>query len=301
MASTEIADLNLPFITTAIDHSIADRIDCAGVSDDGDVPVILHRDDEQVQVPITALKMAERLRAAPRRALGSATCETRAAFVQHVNRMKGDHTALWAALRGPLTAIFDYHAPDRPSWMDLRAKFEPKHSEQFKAWNKEQKLTPEQLVELFDARYEDLAMPETKGKDGKVVRLKGEEPSKLVAAFSDVTIGSKSVRKKLNHVTGRMELTVTDAGASGGPQKHDLPHVFWVAVPVFEGEAKAALQMRITYITGSDGQFKVAPHNSQPTIDLAYELIRSSIAEETGLAITLGTPEKAPDGLHWMR
>ena len=238
-----------------------------------------------VQVLTDVMAARDALAPAPRRREGTAVLHEQQSFIDHVNRFKSDHTAIFAA-SNKLTAIYDYH-PEGPevthaAWRRHQAVYVCPFSEEFHAWRGKAGnwLSLDAFAEFVEERFDDIAS-EKGYPDRKTVLM-------LARDFEHVATGT--VTRRRDPRTG--DYTMTSKVATDEKKSTTVPSAFLIAVPIYAGGDLRAIEARIR-LKVDQGNPSIAfdLHRVNEHIREAFAKIREEVAAATELPVFAGAAE----------
>lgn len=255
----------------------------------------------------TSKSLLEKYRDAPERRSGTATLDTLASLIAHVNRNKDDDSVLFAevgddASEPKLFAVYDYNrkGPDgAPRFGTHRAVYEFPISDEWTAWfgQSGKPLSQSDFARFIEDRLADIADPTTPKEFAKefakLFSVTFASASKLLELSKGlhVHVGSK-VENRVNPNTGEAALVfVTDHTDAGG-KRLDVPGAFLLALPIFTGGARYQIPVRLRYrVNGGDIKWFFELHRAKAAFDHAIDEASDEAQKATGLPLFKGTPE----------
>jgi hypothetical protein len=229
--------------------------------------------------------------AGPDRREGTAAHQSLESFIQHANRFKAPHSAVWAnPSRRTLTSVLDYHPEgwDKPArWGKHRGTYLCPLSEAWQAWGGGTALKLEQqaFAELLDSRDRELASGAL--PNGKPA----PDPAALITLASNLEVYSTATAKRERDPnTGRLKLSYTeDKGVSGTVVP---PPSFLIFIPVFQDNESETLEVRLR-VEVEDGQatFLAQIHAAGDVLRRAFTEVCDRVGQSTELPVFHGEPE----------
>lgn len=254
---------------------------------------------------VSIKKLIDEYRTAPERKKGTARLNEPASFIEHVNRMKDESTALFAKAdrREPsITAVYDYHELDgSPRFCEHRAVYTFPLSEEWKAWagpnGPDHSMGQQQFAEFIEDRQPDLEPPASAGKKTQeyadALGCELATPGQIIALSRGLamTVDHELVNTiRTGSGECQMVFKETHKGVNGEPLK--IPGAFLISVPFFVGGQPWVIPVRLRYRAGNGTvvwwyQLALVDVLFREAIDL--EIAR--ISEGTNLRAFIGTPE----------
>lgn len=238
------------------------------------------------------VRSLEALESEPTAKRGHANLHDVASFVAYVNAHKGAGTAIgWtvgasavAAGHPTVLAVLDGHASDGPGWGRYTASLVFEFSRQFKAWNgiSGKAMTQAEIAEFVEELIADIAQPS------------GGALFEMVRAFTVSRNIQYSAAMNLN--SGTVDLVYRDADAAAAqPSTVRVPEVFTLAIPVFAGDERVAVEVRFRYRLQDAGKLSITFKLTQieDVIEAAVAARVEAIAKGTGITPLRGTLPKA--------
>lgn len=246
----------------------------------------------------------------PDRRTGTAALRRIDSFVEHVNRFKSEHSALFAVpddSNARVFCVFDYNpaGPDNASaaFGKHRASYTFQISKEWAVWSSVfgKDLTVQKFAELIEDRLLDI--DDLKGTDPNTSRAWdfAEKLSTRIATAAEMLELSRgmavNVKMRVSHVTRlssnerRMHLETEHQGPDGA--QLNVPGAFAIAIPVFEGGDPYRLPIRIRYEVSEQKliTWKLLPHREDLSFKDAFDRAIAKVKEGTQLPLFYGTPE----------
>lgn len=242
---------------------------------------------------------------------GTARVQTLAAFIDLVNRHKGDHSAVFGDLnwRAPsLLAVIDYH--DRVGAIDDASALDPvarhlRHRiaypfplhEIWRTWLAAdgKAMTQEDFAEYIEEHLPELTSP-SPAEAADAERTYGTTiatPSDMLTLSRglEVVVGAKvKNNQRLQSGEGQILFETEHRDANGAPLK--VPGLFMINVPVFEGGDPVSFVVRLRYrVKGGDVVWSFKLLRPDVYIDGAVTGAFQRVRDETALPLYLGSPE----------
>lgn len=185
----------------------------------------------------------EKYRLTPRRTAQTVTIHNAADFTRYVNRFKNEATTVYADLSNTrFTAVIDHPEKDAPAWGSHRATYACPHSRSWETWSKAdgKKMSQHDFAKFIEDNLPDVQEPS--GSDILMVS-RTLEAKKKVDFQSGVRLDNGEVQITYNE----------EIQGTAGKGTIEIPEVFKLGIPVFEGGDHYALDARLRYRIG-DGQ-----------------------------------------------
>jgi uncharacterized protein YfdQ (DUF2303 family) len=212
----------------------------------------------------------------------SVTMHDAASFTAYVVRYKSAATQLFAEPgflangAAHVTAVLDYHEPNRPDRCAHVATYLPRYSEQWQRWHKaaQQPMKQAEFAEFIEEHRGDISKPSAATLLDMVRTFKA---SKKVD-FDSVTY----------QANGDVMLTyderTTQTGKSG-----PIPEQMELGIPVYFRGAMYAVPVFIRFRVGNGAvAFQIKLDRSDIIEDAAFTEVASKISESVGIAAYLG-------------
>jgi uncharacterized protein YfdQ (DUF2303 family) len=241
-------------------------------------------------------------RTAPERLKGSATLDTLASLIAHVERFKDEGTAVFArATDSPtLQAVYDYHrGPSDPRFGQHRATYAFPLSREWQAWRAVDGKAMDQTA--FATWIEDHArevipptMPEAAAAAEELKRIDIEPaiPTQVLSLSRGIELRVESTyASRVSLPTGGQRILFEEA-VKGAGESLEVPGGFVIALPLFEGGGAYAVPVRL----------RVRAENKRVVWSFALlgvaDLLRKAVATaaeevrgKTGVPVFFGAPE----------
>lgn len=250
----------------------------------------------------------------PERRKGTAAFAELASFIEHTNRFKDGHSAIFVKRdeKEPrFLTVLDYHpgtdsvvSDEAPParWCLHRSAHQPKISEVWGAWQAVDGKTMAQAVfaAFLEDRILDIAPPPPAGDTGHnalVAALGGRigNQAELLSVSRGLRVRETAeVTNAQVLETGEIEAvykTALSDQSTGQPLR--IPTCFCVQAPVFEGGAPYLLWMRVA-IRREEGRLLWTMKRWRPDLIVQHALqeMIDKVKAETGLPVLIGSPEQ---------
>lgn len=224
----------------------------------------------------------ERLFPHPQRSKGKRTLTDAESFIRFVNENKGGGTRLYChtGLAPSFTAVFNDTTGAAPGWGDHIATYACPLSKEWAAWSGSngKQMSQEAFATYIEDNAPDCATPPAADM---------LEISRTLEAKKKVNFAS-SIRLD----NGQTELTYEeDIQGTASKGKLQVPQVFTIGIPVFEGGARYAVDARLRYRIAEGGKLSLwfdllRPHK---IIEDALNELRTAIELRTELLAFSGS------------
>lgn len=224
----------------------------------------------------------------PLRPNGNVRLRDTASFVRFYKDHAADFSRIYATLEpARFQAVFDEtrvvtfrdeHLHDQANWRQFRATFEVPPSREWKLWTSTDRMPMNQLQ--FASFLED-NLPD-------VVKPDGADLLQLALNFEAAQAGSFVATQRLQDGSHNLQWK-SENNASGTVR---LPEQITISIPVFENAEPQQIDARLRYRI-KEGVLTIwyeliRPHK---VLEATFRSAWATIAEQTGAAILLGTPE----------
>lgn len=261
--------------------------------------------DEGGRVLKSVKGLIDEYRTAPERKVGTAYLHEPDSFVNHVNRMKDLHTALFASVdrtNPKVTAVYDYHQTDgAPRFCQHRAVYPFPLADEWKAWllknGIKNAMDQRSFAEFLEDRAPDLCPAELAGKRTQeyVAALECEiaTPGKILALSRGLAMRvEQSLVNDVKIGSGETQMQWKEEHKDVNGEALRVPGAFLIAIPIFVGGEANVLPVRLRYRV-RDG--KVVWFYDLALVELLFrEAIDVEVAKihaGVELPIYIGTPE----------
>lgn len=266
--------------------------------------VLVHHKDQSV-TDLTDKLLA--LEPRPLRSTGTATLNSAASFSDWVNRQKNESTAIFAH-NGPqprMTAVINYANGAKPEWGDYRAQYDLALSPEWQTWMKvnEKPMSQEAFGQFLEDNLAEIAAPPSGVDDSVEYQLiqkltgggNAATAMQLLGVARSLVVNENSrLKSVINAHSGEVQMVyeAQHTGETGGTV--DVPRLFVVCIPVFDGDAAYRIPVRLKY-RKAEGGTKVVffPSIYQPERYLrdAWGHLMADIAQRTGVPVFEGQAE----------
>lgn len=250
-------------------------------------------------------KLIDEYRPAPERKTGTAYMHEPESFVNHVNRMKDTHTALFATVdrtNPKVTAVYDYHQIDgSPRFCQHRAIYPFPLADEWKAWLGKQgiknAMDQRSFAEFLEDRCPDLCPPESAGKKTTeyvdALECSIATPGQIIALARGLSVRvEQNVVNEVKLGSGETQMQWKEEHKDTNGEALRIPGAFLIAIPIFTGGELCVLPVRLRYRVRSG---EVVWFYDLALVDLLFrEAINVELAKihaGVELPIYIGTPE----------
>lgn len=242
----------------------------------------------------------------PVRRKGVAQFTTLGSLIEHANRFRDEHSALFACdepEKPSITAVLDYHeetAAGLPRFGEHRGHYAFPISEEWRFWTGISGKTLDQraFAELLEDRITDVVEPGSVGEATRelaleigIAPLAGRSALRTLSKGLTVHVDSKVVNK-INLDSGEAQLLFSEQhnGEDGQPIK--VPNGFVIAIPVCRGGQAYALPVRLRYRPGSGKvTWTMELHRADLAFREMFDEACTRARQETALPLFFGRPE----------
>lgn len=230
----------------------------------------------------------------PRRREGTVTLHDVHSFCEYLSRYQvQDSSVVYADIAGmTFAAVLDEHPvsvaregaivtePPPTRWRGFRAVYTCPRSPEWKAWTSHdgEQMKQEAFADFLEERLEDMVAGNNYPK-----------PIEVLAVARQLHIRTKGTfQREINPTNGDYILvnkTETETGST------EIPRAFGLAIPVFEGGERYAVEARVRFAIGNSGPaFSYTLHRRSEIERDAFTGVRNLIANTTKLPVLLGKP-----------
>lgn len=253
-------------------------------------------------------KFVDEWRTRPERRTGTARLDELASFVEHVNRHKGESTALFAAKKPApqLVAIYDYNESGEETDDEPRARF-GKHraiytcplSEPWTKWSAadDESMGQQAFAAFVEDNIADVIDPAEAGESAKTFAARigatFATPAQLMATSRGLAL---TVNQRVQHATtlasGEVSIAFVEEHQDQKGQPLKVPTAILLGVQVFEGGAKYQIPVRLRYRVASGIiSWTLQLYRTDLYLDDAFADVCKVAREGTSLPLFMGTPE----------
>lgn len=262
-----------------------------------------HKDQSVTDVTDKLLALEPR----PLRSTGTAALASATAFSDWVNRQKNPSTAIFAH-NGPqprMTAVINYTNGDAPEWGDYRGQYDLALSPEWQIWMKanDKPMSQEAFGQFMEDNLAEIAAPPSAVDDSieyqLIQKLAGggnaATSTQLLSVARNLVVNESSRLKSiLNPHSGEVQMVYEAQHTGEGGGVVDVPRLFIICIPVFDGDAAYRIPVRLKY-RKAEGGTKVVffPSIYQPERYLrdAWGYLMADIAQRTGVPVFEGQAE----------
>ncbi|CAB5162450.1 Protein of unkown function DUF2303 [uncultured Caudovirales phage] len=298
---TEAGALVRESIQAASDHLRGEMVTVRDPRDGTEAPALLGE-----SLHIVSSRDFDAYRDIPLRREGTANHTRLDSFIAHVNRFKGENSAIFAVdnMASPrLTAIFDYHHVGHdsiPANLKHQSVYSFPLSDEWKSWSDANGKT--MAMSDFAAFLEDHIVdvtadaPSSAAAKDFLAKSGGNlaSPSKLIEIARGLQVNETStLREARNLSSGEAEVVFQSEHQDANGNKLVLPNAFMICIPVF---ARARVYDQIL------ARFRYRKHNGgivfwfdlwrpDMVFENAFTDACTQVREETALPLFVGKPE----------
>lgn len=257
----------------------------------------------------------------PERRKGTSQHRSIDSFIAHVNRTRDANSAVFFddsnAAEPTLTVVYDYDeaanvvsaidgdfVPDRASPQARHRQHTAAYrfilSDEWKAWTAAQSAMPQtHFAQLLEDRILDVLHPDQ--ANGALKQFAANlgidlaTPARMLELSRGLSVRvDQRVEKIVNLSTGEGQMNFSEShnDKDGGPLK--LPGGFGIQIPVFKGDAAYQVPVRLRYrVQGGAVVWTLSLYRTDVFFRDAAEIVCKKVADETGLHVFQGSPEKS--------
>ncbi len=226
-------------------------------------------------------------------------------FVAYVERFRDPARSVvflepWPATKNnspSVVAVLDYHAsPTQPGWGRHFAQMPLSYSARWLAWSQQLTFNQAALASFLEDNLTDLTTPPS----GSSVAVLAERigckvgtPAEVLAASRGLQVTMEAqVRDAVQLANGTVQASFVENQTAGSVE---VPGLFAVSVPVFEGGADYLLGIRVRYrvVRATDGsgarvEWSLRPSQADRLIEHARDELADTLRQRTQLLVYLG-------------
>ncbi len=242
----------------------------------------------------------------PERRKGIASFTDLSSFIDHVNRFKGEDSALFAddSRAAPkLVSVLNYHpgglAESPSDWADHRGVYTFPLADEWTTWLGQSKssLSQAAFAEFLEARLLDIADPALAGDSSRrladTIGASFATPARLLELSRglSVRVGS-AVKNAVNLATGEAQINFATEHTDDRGQPLKVPSAFLLAIPVFRGGDLYQIAARLRYrVQGGAVSWSFELHGADRIFDHAFREACDDARARTELPLFYGQPE----------
>lgn len=243
-----------------------------------DMPFIVIPDDH-------AIKSLEHTLEQPFRIRAKVELNDAASFIAYINKHKLEETALYGSMgdKPVFVGVIDDNAAGVAAWREHKATYACPLSHEWDTWNSSLHNGKAKTQVEFARFVEDNLLDIVEPSAAEVLAVSRTlEAKKAVSFSSGVRLDNGDVQFLYNEETK----------GTAGKGTIDVPERFTIAIPVFEGGDKYAIDARLRYRISDTGQLSMWYELERPhkVIEHATKEVWKAIAEGTSLTIINGNP-----------
>lgn len=244
---------------------------------------------------------------APERRKGTAHLTTLASFIEHVNRFKDEHSAIFADVPpAPATprliGVLNYNekAAGAPRFGDHRAEYAFPISDEWKAWtSKKDAMGLADFAEFLEEHVGDIVDPATLPKDSatlaeaKQLGITLATPQALMETSRGLTIHVKAgITNATRLSSGETQVDFKEEHQGADGKALVVPGGFAIAIPVFRLGTPYLLLVRLRYrVEGNRVLWFFAISKVAKSFETAITTACAEAKTGTALPLFYGTPE----------
>lgn len=238
----------------------------------------------------------------PLRRKGTAQLLDRTTFIEHVNRFKDEHSAIFAKpdrTKPTLTAVYDYHeagGPDAvyPRFGEHRAILSCETSPEWQAWIAQEGKPMAQGA--FAAFLEDRIQDVVLANDETLAEQLGATvggPSALMTLARGLAVSvATRVRNAVTLASGECAITFEEVHEDGSGAPIRTPTLFFLGIPVFYGGQTYQVPVRLRYrIQERQLSWSYHLHRPDKVFEHAFREVCDAVRTGTALPVFVGSPE----------
>lgn len=243
---------------------------------------------------------------APERRRGTARLTTLLSFVEHVNRFKDDHSAVFADIANQsaprLIGVLNYNekAAGSPRFGDHRAEYAFPISDEWKAWtNKKDAMGLADFAEFLEEHVGDIVDPTTLPKESatlaeaKQLGITLATPQALMETSRGLTIHVKAgITNATRLSSGETQVDFKEEHQGADGKALVVPGGFAIAIPVFRLGTPYLLLVRLRYrVDGNKVLWFFAISKVAKSFETAITKVCEQATAGTELPLFYGSPE----------
>lgn len=250
----------------------------------------------------------------PLRRKGTAKFFSESAFIEGVNRFKGDASQIFAdpnPTAPTLTAVLDYHAAGTPEqvadgdaltgWCQHKALLALRMSREWLAWYgiDGKKLDQVSFAAFIADHIQDViavdGAQDTKATElAALLQARIGGPGQLMALSRGLEVNQRvATRNAVALDTGEIKLSYMESqegdGAGGAIT---TPSLFFITIPIFYGGEPYRVPVRLRYrVDGAAIAWSIVLFRPDLVFEDAFAIVMRKVADETDVKVLLGAPE----------
>jgi uncharacterized protein YfdQ (DUF2303 family) len=244
---------------------------------------------------------------APERRRGTARLTTLLSFIEHINRFKDEHSAVFADVANPaaprLIGVLNYNekAAGPPRFGDHRAEYPFPISEEWKAWTgKKDVMGLADFAEFLEEHVGDIVDPATLPKESptlaeaKQLGITLATPQALMETSRGLTVHVKAgITNATRLSSGETQVDFKEEHQGADGKALVVPGGFAIAIPVFRLGTPYLLLVRLRYrVEGNKVLWFFAISKVAKSFETAITKVCDQAAADTALPLFYGTPEQ---------
>lgn len=222
---------------------------------------------------------------APLRVRATVSINDAESFIAYINKHKTQATSLYGVMgdKPSFLAVIDDHAPDHPAWRNHKATYSCPLSPEWLIWTSKDNNAKAKTQVDFARFIEDNLLDIIEPTSAEMLAVSRTlEAKKSVQFASGVRLDNGDVQFTFNEETK----------GTAGKGTLEVPERFGIAIPVFEGGDKYAVDARFRYRISEGGQLTMWYELERPhkVIEHATKEVWKAIGDGTELPIINGNP-----------
>lgn len=240
----------------------------------------------------------------PERRRGTARLTTLTSFIEHVNRFKDEHSAVFADVANAprLIGVLNYNEKEAGAarFGDHRAEYAFPISDEWKAWtNKKDAMGLADFAEFLEEHVGDIVDPGTLPKESatlaeaKQLGITLATPQALMETSRGLTIHVKAgITNATRLSSGETQVDFKEEHQGADGKALVVPGGFAIAIPVFRLGTPYLLLVRLRYrVEGAKVVWFFAISKVAKSFETAIAKVCDQAAVDTALPLFYGTPE----------
>lgn len=243
----------------------------------------------------------------PERREGTVNLSSVEGFTDYVNRQKRPESAIYAEPgdKPALVAVLDHNpaGPEGTGWGRDRATYAFPLSVEWRAWKKAhgELVSQSEFAFFMEERAADIVEPSALDMTHPAVVLAARlgavlsTPAEVVAASRGLKINAEvKVSESVVLESGESEIAFSERHVGEGGVKLRVPSAFLIGIPVFRGEPRDVMLVRLRYRRSEGGvKWCVSIHGADDALQVAFDETVKRVREATELPVFIGSPANA--------
>lgn len=234
----------------------------------------------------------------PKRITGTATFTDLASLITHTKRFCGSDSTLYADAEGPrLVAVLNYHGAVA-GWTDHRGQYLFPFSKEWLAWQERasEEMSLVDFASFLEDHVADVIEPnsQTAKEFAALHHCEFATASRLMELARGLSIHvAAKVAEHKNLASGEGHVTFQTEHQDQTGAALRIPSAFMLGIPVFEQGVRYQIPVRLRYrVINGAIRWAFALHRTDQAFENAFREACSMAAEQTGLQLLYGTPER---------